>query len=167
MLIKKLLGLTVFLSTFARGQSFDYSKEILKADSMLFQVGFNTCDLQPFEQLLSSDFEFYHDKSGFSNRTQFLADLKTGLCSNPTSYQSFRTLNPKKNEFYPLYQNDTLYAVIQKGEHAFHEQINHQRLVYASTALFEHLWVLENGTWKLKRAYSYDHQVKRRSKKKK
>lgn len=36
-------------------------KTIISKDSLLFNVGFNTCDISQFENLLSDDFEFYYD----------------------------------------------------------------------------------------------------------
>jgi hypothetical protein len=33
-------------------------KSIMKKDSLLFNVGFNTCDISQFERLLSDKFEF-------------------------------------------------------------------------------------------------------------
>ncbi len=159
--MKSILIIALFQSLIVFGQN-EYQQNIQKCDSLLFQVGFNTCNLEQFNQLITSDFEFYHDKSGFSDRAKFLLDLQNGLCANPAEYQSIRKLNSKKSTFYPLYHNDTLYAVIQKGEHSFYEKIGNGPLTYASTALFEHLWVFENNQWLLKRAYSFDHHVKKK-----
>ena len=47
------------------------NQTILSKDSLLFTVGFNTCDINQFETLLSKLFSFYHDQSGFSNKKQF------------------------------------------------------------------------------------------------
>ena len=49
-------------------------KTILEKDSLLFNIGFNTCDISQFEKLLSENFEFFHDKSGISDRKKFLSD---------------------------------------------------------------------------------------------
>ncbi len=141
-------------------------KTILQKDSLLFDVGFNTCDITQFERLLSEDFEFYHDTDSISRKVKFLNDIKNGLCASPTTYQSRRELNKKKTEIFPLYKDSVLYGAIQIGEHSFYENIegNPERL--ASTAKFTHLWILENGEWKLLRSLSYDHQTKKKKRKK-
>ena len=62
----------------------DLYKTILEKDSLLFNVGFNNCDISQFENLLSDHLQFYHDKDGISNKAKFLADLKNGICNYPT-----------------------------------------------------------------------------------
>lgn len=50
-------------------------------DSLLFTVGFNTCDIDQFENLVSNNFEFYHDKAGITNsKAAFISGIKNGLC---------------------------------------------------------------------------------------
>lgn len=132
-------------------------KTILSKDSLLFNVGFNTCDISQFEKLVSVNFEFFHDKSGISDRKQFLSDLKNGLCKSPESYQSRRELIPEKTQVFPLYENGELYGAIQYGEHRFYEKMEGQAEQYASTARFTHVWIIEDGKWKLKSGLSYDH----------
>lgn len=46
-------------------------KTILSKDSLLFNIGFNTCDIAQFDSLLSEDFEFFHDTDSISNRKNF------------------------------------------------------------------------------------------------
>ncbi|AEA44855.1 nuclear transport factor 2 family protein [Fluviicola taffensis] len=135
-------------------------KTILSKDSLLFQVGFNTCDISQFESLLSESFEFFHDKSGISNRKKFLNDLKNGLCKYPETYQSRRELIVEKTQVFPLYENGELYGAIQYGEHRFYEKMDGKQEQFASTAKFTHVWILENGLWKLNKSLSYDHQTK-------
>lgn len=134
-------------------------KTILAKDSLLFSVGFNTCDISQFEALLSTQFEFFHDKSGISDRKQFLNDLKKGLCASPDTYQSRRELIPGSSQVFPLYDDGDLYGAIQYGEHRFYEKMEGQAERFASTAKFTHVWILENGKWKLKSGLSYDHQT--------
>lgn len=133
-------------------------KTILEKDSLLFNRGFNTCDISQFENLLSENFEFFHDKSGVSDRKKFLADLKNGLCKSPERYQSRRELIPVKSQVFPLYNNGELYGAIQYGEHRFYEKMEGKPEQYASTAKFTHVWIIEDGKWKLKSGLSYDHQ---------
>lgn len=136
----------------------DVYKHIIALDSLLFNLGFNTCDISQFEVLLSSDFEFMHDNDGVLNKSKFLKSLSTGLCSSPQDYQSRRELIAESNEIFPLYKNGTLYGAIQTGQHRFYETNVGEPEKYASTAKFTHVWNLMNGDWKLTRTYSYDHR---------
>ena len=53
-----------------------------KNDSLLFDVGFNKCDLSSFEHLISADLEFYHDQGGLTtNKEDFLNDVRNNICS--------------------------------------------------------------------------------------
>ncbi|REE82876.1 CubicO group peptidase (beta-lactamase class C family) [Lutibacter oceani] len=137
----------------------DLYKTIISKDSLLFNVGFNTCDISQFENLLSEKFEFFHDKDSISNKEQFLHNLQNGLCISPTTFQSRRELLLESTEIYPLYKREKLYGVIQIGVHQFFETIEHQKEVFGSSAKFTHLWLLENGVWKLTKSLSYDHQI--------
>ncbi|MFT5922027.1 MAG: hypothetical protein ACI8TS_001359, partial [Flavobacteriales bacterium] len=40
---------------------------LLKSDSLLFEEGFNNCDLELVDRILSTDFEFYHDQNGIQD----------------------------------------------------------------------------------------------------
>ena len=135
----------------------DLYKTILSQDSLLFQRGFNTCDINQFESLISPDFEFYHDIGGKSDRAKFFSDLKAGLCGAPESYQARRELVAASTEIYPLYQSGVLYGAIQIGIHKFYETQKGKAEVFTSIARFNHLWLLEGATWKLSRSLSFDH----------
>jgi hypothetical protein len=84
-------------------------KTIISKDSLLFTIGFNTCDIRQFENLLSDEFEFFHDKDSISYKPKFLYNLKNGLCISPTTYQSRRELVDGSTQIYPLYKNEVLY----------------------------------------------------------
>ncbi|SCY96185.1 protein of unknown function [Flavobacterium anhuiense] len=141
-------------------------KTIMAKDSLLFDIGFNTCDIKQFENLFSDELEFYHDKDGFSNKADFLKSFKNGLCGSQETYRSRRELVAGSTEIYPLYKKGVLYAAIQIGIHQFYETTatkgepllkKNEKLV--GKAKFTHLWILENNEWKLKRALSYDHSA--------
>lgn len=141
-------------------------KTIMSRDSLLFNVGFNTCNIQQFEDLLSEQFEFFHDKGGISNKTEFLHNLKNGLCISPTTYQSRRELIDGSTEIYPLYKKGVLYGAIQTGIHRFYETsaaknepLLKKNEILGDIARFTHVWTLENGVWKLKKSLSYDHHA--------
>jgi len=133
-------------------------KTIISKDSLLFNIGFNTCDIAQFENLLSEKFEFFHDKDSISNKKKFLYNLRNGLCKSPATYQSRRELVTESIEIYPLYKKNILYGAIQTGNHRFYETIKGKKETYASSAKFTHVWLLENGLWKLTKGLSYDHQ---------
>lgn len=135
-------------------------RTILSKDSLLFNIGFNTCNIRQLETLLSNSYEFYHDIGGKADKQKFLSDLKNNLCKDPSGFQSRRELLPRSTTVYPLYNKGKLYGAVQYGEHRFFEQEAGQPEKAASTARFTHLWLLENGDWKLSRALSYDHQDK-------
>ncbi len=160
-----------FLLAFASIQAFaqaDRTSEvhrIIKSkDSLLFDVGFNRCDIRQFEILLSEQFEFYHDKAGITpSKTEFIAGIRDRVCK--LNYKPRRELIESSLEVHPLFRNDTLYGALQSAKHRFYalEKDGTERIT--STALFTHLWLIEQGQWKLSRGYSYDHRDNGASKK--
>ncbi|MBF4517449.1 nuclear transport factor 2 family protein [Flavobacterium sp. ANB] len=138
-------------------------KTIISKDSLLFNIGFNTCDISQFENLISDDFEFYHDIDGISDKTLFLSNLKKGICLSGKSYHVRRDLIAGSTEIYPLTKNGTLYGALQTGIHQFFEVSTGQKDKAGSTAKFTHVWLLQNGVWKLTRSFSYDHQMKKKN----
>jgi len=128
---------------------------ILSKDSLLFDIGFNTCDIKQFENLLSDNLKFYHDKDGISDKTKFILDLKRGICNSTENRQVKRFLIKESTEIFPLYKNGVLYGAVQNGEHMFSEK----REIQAGIAKFTNVWQLENGEWKLATSFSFDHQA--------
>lgn len=158
--MKKLFTiLSILLTTFSAFAQVDKNSElyktILSKDSLLFDVGFNTCDIKQFENLLSDNLKFYHDKDGISDKTKFLTDLKNGICNNQSNRQVQRFLVKESTEIFPLYKNGVLYGAVQNGEHKFSEKRESQ----GGIAKFTNVWQLENGEWKLTTSFSFDHQA--------
>ena len=145
----------------------DLYKTIISKDDALFNIGFNRCDVSRFENLLSEKFEFFHDKDGISDKSEFIFNLKNGLCKSPETYQSRRELVAGSTEIYPLYKNKMLYGAVQAGIHKFYETAAGKSERYASTAKFTNVWLLENGEWKLNKSFSFDHQASQSSPKQK
>ena len=133
----------------------ELSKIILSKDSLLFDIGFNQCNIKKFEELLSADFKFHHDINGIADKAKFLLDIKNGLCKNPETRQVNRFLVKESTEIFPLYTNGILYGAIQNGEHTFSEKGEKQ----SGIAKFTHFWQLENKEWKLSTSFSFDHRV--------
>lgn len=135
-------------------------KTIMSKDSLFFSVGYNTCNIQQMQNLLSDSFEFYHDKGGFEDRKNFIIDFKNGLCKSPETYQIKRVLVDKSTEVYPMYKDGKIYAAIQNGDHLFYEKMGSQAGKLVGEAKFTHLWILENNEWKLKNSLSFNHHPK-------
>ena len=131
---------------------------ILEKDSLLFQIGFNQIDTSQFSGMTSTDFEFYHDEHGITeSKASFISSIN-GLRELP--FKTWRTLVEGSTEVFPMYNDDqVLYGAIQNGIHDFYQQNEGEEARKTNTARFTHLWILENGDWKLKRVFSYDHQV--------
>jgi CubicO group peptidase (beta-lactamase class C family) len=157
---KIIIGLifTIIFSANSKAQvekNSDLYKTILAKDSLLFDVGFNTCDIKQFENLLSDSLKFYHGQDGVSDKTKFLIDLKNGICNNQANRQVKRFLVKESTEIFPLYKNGILYGAAQNGEHMFSEKRESQ----VGIAKFTNIWQLENGEWKLTTSFSFDHQA--------
>jgi len=143
------------LSAFAQvDKNSELYKTILSKDSLLFEVGFNHCDIKQFEILLSDRLTFYHDKDGISDKTKFIADLKNGICNSQANRQVKRFLVDGSTEIFPLYKNGVLYGAVQNGEHQFSEKRETQQGI----AKFINVWQLENNEWKLINSFSFDHK---------
>ncbi|MCB9251495.1 MAG: class A beta-lactamase-related serine hydrolase [Flavobacteriales bacterium] len=141
----------------------DVSTELYKIiktkDSLLFNVGFNNCDIIQFENLVSDNFEFYHDKSGItSSKSEFISSIKDGICK--LTYKPRRELIEGSLEVYPLENNGVLYGAIQIGRHRFYAIEKDKTEHLTSIAKYSHVWLIENGNWKLSRGLSFDHQEK-------
>lgn len=156
-----LLFIFLFLAVFPLFSQVPTSSDLFKTlktqDSLLFEVGFNTCDISQFEKLVSDDFEFYHDKSGITvTKADFIASIRDGLCK--MDYKARRELVENSLEVYPLENNGVLYGAIQTGSHRFYEVKDVKSDQLTSVAKFTHVWLLENGVWRLSRGLSYDHR---------
>jgi CubicO group peptidase (beta-lactamase class C family) len=131
---------------------------LYEADRLLFEEGFNNCDLDLVEQLISDDFEFYHDINGVQDKAMFLKTFKESLCSTPDR-KPIRKLVDGSLEVFPLSNEGVLYGALQKGVHEFYIKEPNKELYKTNVALFTSLWLIEGTEWKLKRVLSYDHQV--------
>ncbi|MBI5726659.1 MAG: nuclear transport factor 2 family protein [Ignavibacteriales bacterium] len=162
MTIQHLLFFLFGLSMISNAQSNakqDLYRTLHDKDSLLFSIGFNTCDIPQFDSLLSENFEFYHDKAGITDsKAAFIAGIRDGLCKMP--YKPRREIVEGSLTVYPLEHNGMLYGAVQNGSHSFYaiEAGKPERLT--SVAKFTHVWLIQNGSWKLSRALSFDHQEK-------
>jgi CubicO group peptidase (beta-lactamase class C family) len=136
-------------------------KAIAAKDSLLFDIGFNACDMSGFDFAVSNNFEFYHDKSGIlKGKETFIQAFKNNLCAPDAKFKARRQLLKGTMEVFPLYNGGVLYGAIQNGDHRFFEKNMATGVeVMTSEAKITHLWLLEQNEWKLVRSLSYDHQT--------
>lgn len=147
-----------FGSNYAQvGSHSELYKTLLAKDSLLFEVGFNKCNLKPTAALLTEDLEFYHDKGGFQNKEMFLEAMQDNICGD-SERKPIRKLTPNTLKIFPLYNQGELYGAIMEGKHEFYIKEPNKELYKTGSALFSGLWVKEAEDWKLKRVYSYHHQ---------
>lgn len=153
-------GLFSMVTAIVFGQidrSTELYKTLRKNDSLLFNASFNTCNMAELEKLVSDDFEFYHDKGGvMGTKAEFIEKTKNGLCK--LNYKARRELVEESLEVFPMRKDGVLYGAVQTGRHNFYAKETDKPERLTSTAVFTHVWMLENGNWKLKRVLSYDHR---------
>lgn len=93
-------------------------KTMKHLDSLLFETGFNKCQVSVYDNIVSDDLEFYHDVGGItSGKAAFKASIQNNICNN--SDQPKRRLVKGSMQVYPLYKNQQLYGAIQEGRHVF------------------------------------------------
>lgn len=158
-----LLFAIIFLNSVALFSQVEKSSELFKTlkskDNLLFNIGFNQCDISQFETLVSDNFEFYHDTAGITDtKSDFVAMFRDGVCK--MSYKAIRKLDKESLQVYPLKKDGQIYGAIQMGIHRFYALENDKPEYFTSIAKFTNIWILEGNLWKLKRSLSYDHQSK-------
>lgn len=126
-------------------------------DSLLFVEGFNKCDREILDRIVSDDLDFYHDQGGIQDKPLFMEATEQNICSTPDR-KPIRKLVPGSMEVFPLYSSGQLYGAIQSGTHEFYIQEPGKDLYKTSIARFTHLWLLEEDRWLLSEVLSYDHQ---------
>ena len=158
--MKKLLGLTLlllgtksFAGTSVDPQLFD---ELKSLDSVIFTAGFNQCETDKIVPLFTEDLEFYHDVGGLTlGRDAFIQSVENNICKN--QHKPNRHLVDGSLEVHALYNNGKLYGAIQSGVHTFSDVQGGERGM-RGIAKFTHVWVLDEGAWKIKRVLSFDHK---------
>jgi hypothetical protein len=112
-------------------------------DSIFFDA-YNKCKVSVFEDVLSEDIEFYHDRGGLStSKAGLIESLKKNICGKVT-----RELLQGSIEVYPI----PGYGAIQMGAHRFHNsQEPNAESLYSK---FVHTWKNENDKWRITRVIS-------------
>lgn len=132
-------------------------RELKKADSLLFNEGFNKCNLQVLQSLMHTDLQFMHDQNGLQNKEEFFNGFQESICGN-LNFKPIRKLVDGSLIVYPLMNEGKLYGAVQIGQHEFYIKEPNKELRFTVNGKFIHTWLLEDGQWKLFRASSYDHK---------
>lgn len=145
-----LLALLAFSRAPANAQSVAQPEPLFKTiqslDAKLFDA-YNHCDLKTLGEMVSDDLEFYHDQTGLSvGKAPFLAAIKQNICGKVE-----RALLPDTLEVYPLKG----YGAVEIGIHRFHHPGHPEDGM--GDAKFVTLWQYKEGTWKVTRVISYEH----------
>ncbi|MFH7002795.1 nuclear transport factor 2 family protein [Flavobacterium bizetiae] len=119
--------------------------EILKMDSLLFDVAFNQCDASQFKKIIADDVEFYDDRFGLNVSKENEIKSLDAKCNRPEKLT--RKLNSctidKLGDF----------GAVQIGDHTFYVDGKPE-----GTGKFIHIWERKDKDWKLKRIVSYEHR---------
>ncbi|EAZ79929.1 hypothetical protein ALPR1_14909 [Algoriphagus machipongonensis] len=136
-------------------QSGELYDEIAKMDSIYFSAQ-NACDLEKYASYLSEDFEFFHDKGGF---TASKDDEMKGMAVFCGKEQ--RTRQPLRRELIDgslkVYPMDN-YGALEFCNHVFYLQLKNGTEKVVGSGKMTALWKQINDEWKLTRIISYDHQ---------
>ena len=130
--------------------------QLKKMDSIVFQEGFNKCNLTELEQTLHPEIEFYHDIGGSQEKEEFMVNMKNNICTD-FNQKPIRKLVEGSLEVYALYNQGILYGAIQNGSHEFWIKEPNKELYQTGIAKFSTTWLLINGEWKMKNVLSFDH----------
>lgn len=128
-----------------------------RADSQVFDEGFNQCNFLALEQAMHPDLQFLHDENGIQNRDAFFKAFRDSICSNPER-KPIRKLVEGSLVVYPLKNEGELYGAVQMGVHEFFVVEPGKEPRFTVNGRFVHTWLRDNDQWKLYRVVSYDHQ---------
>jgi hypothetical protein len=140
-------------------RSAELTAAIRAADLKFFHAFFDTCDVDTVAAMVTDDLEFFHDKQGYAVKSG--ADFVEGMkkkCERQKTGEDFlskRVLVEKSLEVFPLEH----YGAVETGRHRFYAVIEGQPDRLTEDSQFTQVWKNENGTWKLARVLSYDHQL--------
>ena len=122
------------------------SATVTALDTKFFDA-YNQCDLATLGSMVEDGLEFYHDKTGLTiGKQAFLDAIKNNICG-----QTQRTLVGSL-EVYSLHD----YGAVEIGVHRFTHP-NHPELSVGE-AKFVTVWHYKDGSWKISRAISFDHE---------
>jgi len=119
--------------------------EILKMDTLLFEIAFNQCDATAFKKIISDDAELYDDRFGLNKPNA------NKIKPLPESYERPQKMTRRLNCCTIEKLGD--FGAIQVGEHTFFSNG-----IPETTGNFIHIWERNDTEWKLKRIVNYGYK---------
>ena len=129
---------------------------ITASDTAIFSVMFDQCDPDALADLVTGDIEFYHDRGGLTATRAAFVDDYAKDCSGKQAADAFRSrreLVPGTLQVYPI----PGIGAVEEGSHLFYERQGNGPEHLVGRARFSILWRLEDGHWRVARAFSIDH----------
>lgn len=158
--LTRVLPVVLFLSAYpalAQGKA-ESIPDVIQHRDGLFWEAYNRCDAEAARQFFTPDVEFYHDKGGITlGADALIASIKKNLCSNESSHVR-REAVPGTVKVYLLRNGSETYGAVLSGEHYFYVLDKGKPERRDGLAKFFHVWLLKDGSWKMARVISYDHQ---------
>ena len=134
--------------------------EVKQADAAFWQAAFNECDLKKVPELITDDFEFFHDVIGIvRGKGSFVTLTRKNVCSIPNvklrreAVDGTVSIEPLRN----IHTGNKVYGAVVSGEHRFYGSEKGAPEVLEGQSRFVHVMLLKNGAWKVARAISYSH----------
>jgi hypothetical protein len=128
--------------------------DIMLADSAFFQ-SMNDCNLADYESFLTDDFEFYHDKGGFTKSKEAEMKSMSSFCGEQRERQKIkRVLIKETADVSPIKE----FGAVETGRHRFYLVLPDGKEKLIEQAKFTNLWQQQGTGWKLSRVISYDHE---------
>jgi hypothetical protein len=153
-----LLLLSFGNALFAQSTDKELTALILHKDS-LFWHAYNTYDIPAMATFFSKDVEFYHDKGGITRGVSDLVNsFKKSLIDNADRFRLRRVAIDSSVKIFPLRNSGIIYGAICSGQQLFYVQEKGKPERADGITRFFHVWLLNNGAWKMARIISYDHQ---------
>lgn len=148
-------GLFINVNSYAQTTDAELTATILQLDSSFWKT-YNTCDTINMRKYFTEDLEFYHDKGGPSfGKETLISTYARNICNG--GFRLRREAVAGTLKVYPMRNNDTLYGAVLTGDHYFYVTEKGQAEKRSGFARFTHLWLKQDGVWKMSRILSFDH----------
>lgn len=126
-------------------------EQLAHADSVFFDALFARCDVERANSFLTTDVEFYDDRTGLSVGDDLRADFRRLAENCPADNGVRRILLPESVKVHPIEG----FGAVQSGVHHF---VEHGAST-STIAKFTHVWQRTGDEWRLARIISVHETV--------